>query len=91
MSVAIDEAGCQHRIRKMQGLRTWGRRNVGVWADGRDPSLIINENGAVGNRRRRHGMDRTGADAEDGRPSAYGVYGASPLWTGQSWVGSVPG
>ena len=59
-----------------------------MWADRLDPTIVPNENGAIRNGWRRHGNDLSGADAQHG---AYGEIGPSPVWTGQSFVGSVPG
>lgn len=58
-----------------------------MWADGGDPAVVTNENGAILYGRRRHGMHDLRANAEH--------YGDTPEpnteWDGQYCVGSVPG
>jgi hypothetical protein len=62
--MAIDEPGHQLRIGKMQRLHARGRRYATVRADGRDPAVRIDKNGAVLEGRRRDGMDPGSSDAE---------------------------
>src|SRR2546426_750533 len=60
--VAIDEPGHQLRVGKMQRVGARGLRHAIVRADGRDPAVCVNKNGAVLAGRRRDGMNPASSD-----------------------------
>src|SRR3989449_7056250 len=64
MGVTVDETGDQRGIGELERPRAGRRGDAGVRADGRDLARVVNENGAVRDRRRRDGMHRARADAQ---------------------------
>src|SRR6266516_61078 len=61
--VCVDEAGNETGLRKVELPGSPRRGHARMRADGGDGAAIVNENGAVRNRWRRYGEDRSSADA----------------------------
>jgi len=66
MRVTVDEAGQQLGVGKVERPNAARRRYTGIWSDGRDPSSVVNKNGAVLEGRRRDRMHSTSSNPEQG-------------------------
>jgi hypothetical protein len=64
VGVAIDETRHQLTVGEFQRSNPARRRHARVGTDGGDPPGVVNENGAVVNRRGGYWMDATGSDAK---------------------------
>ncbi len=92
VGVRIDEPRDQHGVQELDAAGPRGIGHLSVCADGGDPAVVRNENGAVRNGRRRDRVDRARADAQHQGSGIRGQgFGPNGACTGQACDGSVPG